>query len=177
MDPLLDEKLTAIIKSIMPEFTGSTLRIQAHHEAYGPSLNEGLCYESVNRIDISGDINAKIYFCMDGYTKLQLLPKIAEWKEERVKEVLDGSAIASYFVQEFGLYLSDELDSAGYFTELSAPSDLSHRLVPVNADEFRQYILIFFLKDLINKEYTGRIYIILAMSKNPPASDLPVENR
>ncbi len=166
MNPLLDEKLIAVTRAIMPEFTGASIRVQAFHEAYGPSVNEGLCYESVNRLCISGDIHADLYFCMDGYTKLSLLPRIAEWKEERNTGILDGSAMMSFFAKEFGLYLADELDSAGYQTEFSEPQDLSHRLIPLPPEDFRQYIIIFFLKDRVQKEYTGRLYTVLAFPKS-----------
>ena len=50
--------------------------LQAEREAYGPSRNEGLCYESCQRVSFAGDLAGDLYLCMDGYTKLKLLPRI-----------------------------------------------------------------------------------------------------
>lgn len=166
MNPLIDEKIVSVIKSILPEFMTSTIKLQAHHEAYGPTKNEGLCYESVNKIEFQGDLNGSLYFCMDGFTKLILLPLIANWRDERFKGSIDGENLINEFTKEFNLYLDDELENAGYKANFSKPINLSHKLIPIDADEFRQFILIFFLRDRVNKEYCGRLYIVLTLAKS-----------
>lgn len=165
MDPLLDEKVILTIARITTDFFKENLYLSAVKEAYGPSSNEGLCYENVSCISFSGDLKGKLYFCMDGYTKLKLLPRIAE--RFGIDPTLKG--MASSVILEFSNQLTamvlDELILGGYSVELEPPEDLSHKIVPIKKDHFRQYILIFFLRDRRVRKYLGRLYVILIMQK------------
>ena len=165
MDPLLDEKVVLTIARITTDFFKENLFLSAVKEAYGPSSNEGLCYENVSRIGFTGDLQGQLYFCMDGYTKLKLLPRIAE--RFGIDPTLKG--MASSVILEFSNQLTamvlDELILGGYNVELEPPADLSHQLVPINKEHYRQYILIFFLRDRRARKYLGRLYVVLTMQK------------
>ncbi|MCB1309195.1 MAG: chemotaxis protein CheX [Leptospiraceae bacterium] len=167
MDPLLDEKVILTLSRICQEYFKDNLYLNAEKEAFGPSRNEGLCYESCSCIGFEGDINGHIYFCMDGYTKLKLLPRIAE--RYQIDPTMRGmaSSVILEFSNQMTSIVVDELRDGGYETRLMPPEDLSHKLIPVDADRFRQYILIFFLRDRRERRYLGRMYLVLTMEKYP----------
>ncbi len=165
MDPLLDEKIILTLNRITTEFFKENLYISADKEAYGPSRNEGLCYESCSRIGFSGDINGYLYFCLDGYTKLKLLPRIAE--RFQIDAGLRG--MADSIVLEFSNQLASnivfELQDGGFNVDLEPPENLNHQLVRVDGRTYRQYIMIFFLRDRRERRYYGRLYLVLTVRK------------
>lgn len=165
MDPLLDEKIVLTLNRVAQDFFKDNLYISAEKEAYGPSKNEGLCYESCSRIGFSGDVSGYIYFCMDGYTKLKLLPRIAE--RYGVDAGLRGMAdsIILEFANQMASLIVEELKDGGFQTELLPPETLNHKLVPIDLRSYRQYILIFFLRDRRERSYKGRLYLVLTMRK------------
>ena len=57
MNPLLDEKIVLSMSRILPSVFEKTLGVVAKREAYGPSKNEGLCFEKCSAIDLIGDFN------------------------------------------------------------------------------------------------------------------------
>lgn len=172
MDPLLDEKIVLTLSRVCQDFFKDNLYLSADKEAYGPSRNEGLCYESCSRIGFDGDVNGYLYFCMDGYTKLKLLPRIAE--RFGINANLKGMAesVLLEFANQMAANIVDELRDGGFEVQLSPPENLSHKLTPIDAALYRQYIIIFFLRDRRERSYKGRIYLVLTMRKfNPPTED------
>lgn len=169
MDPLLDEKIILTLNRITTEFFKENLYLSADKEAYGPSRNAGLCYESCSRIGFSGDINGYLYFCLDGYTKLKLLPRIAQ--QFQIDAGLRG--MADSIVLEFSNQLASnivfELQDGGFNVDLEPPENLNHQLVRVDGSVYRQYIMIFFLRDRRERRYYGRLYLILTVRKFPEA--------
>lgn len=171
MDPLLDERIVLTVMRSFSEFVKNSLRVSADKEAYGPSKNEGLCYESVQRIDFHGDLNGVLYFCMDGYTKLKLLPRIAEvfQIDPRLKGMADS--VLMEFSNQLAARVMEELIDGGFQVEIGVPETLNHKLVPIDAKRYRQYIIIFFIRDRRAGQYLGRIYVVLTMEKyaEPPS--------
>lgn len=170
MDPLLDEKIILTLNRVCTEFFKENLYLSADKEAYGPSKNEGLCYESCSRIGFEGDVNGQIYFCMDGYTKLKLLPRIAE--RYQIDPNLKGMAdsVILEFSNQMASNIVFELQDGGFSVDLTPPESLNHRLIPIDANLYRQYIIIFFLRDRRERSYLGRVYLVLTMQKftTPP---------
>ena len=165
MDPLLDEKIILTLLRTLPEYMLDNLFIHAQKEAYGPSKNEGLCYESVSEIGFDGDIKGKLYFCMDGYTKLKILPRIAE--KYQVDPGAKGMAesVLLEFSNQLAATLVGELRDGGFDVQLLPPEDRSNQLVAVDKEQFRQYILIFFLRERRERSYYGRVYLVLTVRK------------
>lgn len=165
MDPLLDEKIVLTIARLCTEYFKDTLYVSAEKEAYGPSKNEGICYESLSCIDIHGDFSGKIYFGLDGYTKMKLLPRIAE--RYQIDPSLKGMSrsIMLEFNNQLSALILDELLYGGYNLDITAPDDLSNKMIPVDLSQYRQYIMIFFLRDRRLRKYLGRLYMILTMKK------------
>ncbi len=165
MDPLIDEKLVLTLTRSTTEFVRENLYLSAEKEAYGPSRNEGLCFESCSAVDFTGEINGKMYLCMDGYTKLKLLPRIAE--RFQIDPTMRGMAdsVLLEFSNQLASSVVEELKSGGFEIQLGPPENLSHKIVPVDLNLFRQYILIFFLRDRRAREYLGRLYIVLVVQK------------
>jgi CheY-specific phosphatase CheX len=165
MDPLLDEKIVLTLSRVCTEFFKENLYLSADKEAYGPSRNEGLCYESCSQIGFKGDVNGRLYFCMDGYTKLKLLPRIAE--RYGINAGLKGMAesVLLEFSNQLASNVVEELRDGGFDVELEPPENLSHKLVPIDLARYRQYILIFFMRDRRERSYKGRVYLILTMQK------------
>ena len=165
MDPLFDEKIIVTMLRGLPEFILDHLHVHAEKEAYGPSKNEGLCYESCSALPFTGDVNGNIYLAMDGYTKLKLLPRIAE----RYQIDPNMKGMADSVLMEFGNQIVaavlQELEDGGFNVQLGVPENLSHKLVPIDSKLFRQYIMIFFLRDRREKIYLGRIYLVLTIQK------------
>jgi CheY-specific phosphatase CheX len=165
MDPLLDEKFILSISQVLPDHFQNTLQIQAEREAYGPSKNEGLCYENCTCVEFLGDLNGKLYLGLDGYTKLKLLPKIAHSFQIDPTSRAHSGSIMMEFANQVSGHLVSEMRLGRYKIDILPPDNLNNKLVPVSLERYRQYILIFFLKDRREEEYLGRLYTILLLEK------------
>jgi len=165
MDPLLDEKFILSISQVLPDHFQKTLQIQAEREAYGPSKNEGLCYENCTCVEFLGDLNGKIYLGLDGYTKLKLLPKIAQSFQIDPTSRAHSGSIMMEFANQVSGHLVSEMRLGRYQIDILPPDNLNNKLIPVSLERYRQYILIFFLKDRREEEYLGRLYTILLLEK------------
>jgi hypothetical protein len=167
MDPLLDEKFILSISQVLPEHFQKTLQIQAEREAYGPSKNEGLCFESCTCVDFFGELNGKLYLGLDGYTKLLLLPKIAHAFQIDPTSRAHSSSIMMEFANQICGHLISEMRLGRFEIDIRPPENLNNKLIPVSLELYRQYILIFFLKERRDEEYLGRLYTILLLEKYP----------
>lgn len=165
MDPLLDEKFLLALSRVVPEYLEKNLKIEAKREAFGPSKNEGLCYENASKVEFIGDVKGHLYMCMDGYTKLKLLPKIAESFMVDPTSRTNAPSILLEFANQFSGHLLREMQTDHYSLDLLTPENLNNKLVPIDLNLFREYILIFFLKDPKEKSYLGRMYFILLLQK------------
>ncbi|QYY59409.1 chemotaxis protein CheX [Leptospira interrogans] len=165
IDPLLDEKFILTISQIFPEYLDKTLNVTAIREAFGPSKNEGLCYENCTMVEFKGEIEGKLFLAMDGYTKLKLLPMVAKSFHIDPTVRADAPSILMEFANQICGLLITEIKLGRFKTDLLPPEMLNHKLIPVNLETYRQYILIYFLKDLKAKQYLGRVYLILLMKK------------
>ncbi|TGN18909.1 chemotaxis protein CheX [Leptospira idonii] len=165
MDPLLDEKFILTISQVLPEHLQKVLQVQADREAYGPSKNEGLCFENCTCVEFAGDLNGKVYLALDGYTKLKLLPKIAKSFQIDPTSRAHSSSIMMEFANQISGKLISEMQLGRFEMDILPPENLNHKLVPISLEKYRQYILIFFLKDRREEEYLGRLYCILLLEK------------
>lgn len=165
MNPLFDEKIVAILSKSCRQYITTHLQVSTEREAYGPSKNEGLCYEVCQSIDIIGEINATMYFCMDGYTRMKLIPRMSEkWTFDKdVKGMIESMLLE--FTNHMGAALVNELVDSGFNVDLGTPQNLDHKLVPIDLEQNREYIIIFFLRDRRAHEYLGRIYFVLTIKK------------
>lgn len=165
MDPLLDEKFILTISNLVPELTEEILKIQAVREAYGPSKNEGLCFENCTQVDFTGDLNGSIFLGLDGYTKLKLLPRIAKSFHLDPTTQSNSATIMLDFANEIGVNLIEEMQLGQFKIESQAAINQNHKLVSVDRGRFRQYIVIFFLKEELEQLYLGRLYVVLLLEK------------
>lgn len=165
MDPLLDEKFILSISQIFPEFFSSVLGVRAVREAFGPSKNEGLCYETCTMVEFEGDVNGQLYLSMDGYTKLKLLPKIARSFHIDPTTRSHAPSIILEFANQVCAELIGEMKLGRFSIDIKPPENLNHKLVAFDLEKNREYILIYFLKDEEAKAYLGRIYLTLLLQK------------
>ncbi|MDH5654665.1 MAG: chemotaxis protein CheX [Spirochaetia bacterium] len=165
MDPFLDEKLIAILSKSCSDYIAKQLQVSAEREAYGPSKNEGLCYESCQSVDLLGEVEGKIYFGMDGYTRLKLLPRMADkiHQESDLKGMVDS--LLMEFANQMGAEIVNELHANQFDSDLGVPESLNNKLVKVDLNRYRQYIIIFFIRDRRAHEYLGRIYVVFIVRK------------
>lgn len=176
MDPTIDERYVITLMRIFSDYMLDVLGIDAIKEAMGPSKNEGLCYESCMMTEYGGDHHGEFYLCFDGYTKLKLLPLMAEWAQESQDKPINARAVLMRFAGELFTQFKEELSEAGGDLSIAETADLSNKLVTIENEKYRQYILIFFLKDSGNKEYMGRAYLIFTINRfrtgvNPISSE------
>ena len=61
-----DEKLLLILGQSCVDYFRDSLGLELEKEAYGPSLNEGICYEKCFRFDFEGTVQ--------GHCEEQFLP-------------------------------------------------------------------------------------------------------
>lgn len=165
MNPHLDEIIVATLLRTAPEFLQINLQLHASHEAYGPSRNEGLCYESCYAIGFSGDLRGQVYFCMDGYTRLKLLPRVAKRFSVDVSDREMADSVLLEFSNQMAARFVAELGDGGFSVSLEPPEDLSHKLVSIDLERNRQYILILFIRDRREHVYLGRLYFVLTLQK------------
>jgi CheY-specific phosphatase CheX len=165
MDPLLDEKVVLTLGGAFTEHMKNTLFVSAEKEAYGPSKNEGICAESCSGIGFTGELNGMMYLCMDGYTKMKLLPRIAERYQIDAGQRGMADSVLLEFSNQIASNILSELRDGGYHLELQPPESLNHKIVPIDLKRNRQYILIFFLRDRRMKRYLGRATLVLTLEK------------
>lgn len=165
MDPLIDEKIILTVSRCFVEYFDESLQITAWREAYGPSLNEGICFESLIMLPFQGELNGAFYFGMDGYTRMKLLPVIANtFKLDTIEKGMADSVLGE-FANQIGFRILNEFDDAGYRLQVLPPEALNHKMVPVDLEKQRQYIVIFFIEDKESRKYLGRCHIILILNK------------
>jgi CheY-specific phosphatase CheX len=168
LDPLLDEKIILTVSRILPGIFLDTLGITAIREAYGPSRNEGLCYEKCTTIELTGEFDGNYYLGLDGYTKTKLLPYIARSFNMASFSQISSSLVLMEFTNLICGKISDELTSAGFKLDITTPKNLDNKLIAIDLYKYRQYIIIYFLQDKTMKKYLGRIYTILTLKKYDP---------
>jgi len=165
MDPLLDEKFILTISHVFPDFIRKSLHIQAMREAYGPSKNEGICYESCTRVPFNGEVNGSMFLTMDGYTKLKLLPKIASGFGIDPTTQSHSTSIVLEFANQISAGLINEMRQGRFDIDIDPPEVWNHKVFPIDLRSYRQYILIYFLVDKREKLNLGRINLILLLEK------------
>lgn len=163
MDPLLDEKIILTFSQIIPEFFIDNFDITLKREAFGSSLNEGICFEFSSKISFKGDFSGILFLCMDGATKLKILPHISKkfhtdtFQKGMANSILMETInqIAATFIQEFSY--------AKFKLFLDAPENLSHKVFLINFEEFRQYHILF---NIFKQHHLlGRLYFIILLEK------------
>lgn len=163
MDPLLDEKIILTISQILPEFFLENFDLLLKREAFGPSLNEGICYEFCTLISFTGDFSGKLFICMDGATKLKTLPYISKnffvdtYQKGMANSILMEitNQMVANFIQEFTY--------AKFKLSLQAPEIWNHKVFLIDFNQYRQYVIIF---NINNKtDLLGRLYCILLLEK------------
>ncbi|MBW7858632.1 MAG: chemotaxis protein CheX, partial [Leptonema sp. (in: Bacteria)] len=161
MDPLVDEKIILTVSRSFVDYFEEALQIKAWREAYGPSLNEGICFESLTKLPFEGELNGSFYFAMDGYTRMKLLPVIANtFKLETIEKGMADSILGE-FANQIGFRILNEFDDAGYRFQVLPPESLNHKVELVELEKQRQYIVIFFIEDKENRKYLGRCHVIV----------------
>ncbi len=165
MDPLLDEKIVLTLARAFSEHMKATLYVSAEKEAYGPSRNEGICAECCSAIGFTGELNGMMYLCMDGYTKMKLLPRIAERFQIDAGQRGMADSVLLEFANQIASNIVNDLRDGGYTLDLQPPENLNHKIVPIDLKRNRQYILIFFLRDRRLKRYLGRATLVLTLEK------------
>lgn len=165
MDPLVDEKYILTASASLVEVAGEDLGLYAIREAYGPTLNEGLCYEYCIKTPFSGSHPGALYIGMDGYTRLQILPYAAQKLEldREIPEVAEDALSA--FCKRIQSLMEYEIREFQPDFQFDTPKIVSHKIEKLPAHKSRKYILIFFMRDEALKKYLGRIYFTLVFNK------------
>ena len=169
MDPYIDEKIILATSAVISELFNEAFNLDCTREAYGPTINHGLCYEYCSRIDINGDdIKITFFLGLDGYTRLLLLPYLSE----RYSDIASKSdifnlndAIFFEFSKNIFLLIKNEIVDFFHNLEEKTVDICSHKLIPLSTEKFRKYMTIFFLRDSIKNIYLGRLYFVIAIHK------------
>lgn len=163
MEPLLDEKIIITLSQIIPEYFEENFNLVLKREAFGPSFNEGICFEFSATVSFDGDFSGKFFLCMDGATKLKILPYVS--KNYYVDGYQKGMAnsilmeITNQIVANFAL----EFSYAKFKLLLQAPEIWNHKVFLINFAQYRQYVIIF---NVYNEtKILGRLYCILLLEK------------
>ncbi len=170
MDPFIDERIILASSALMPEFFEESFKINCIREAYGPTLNEGLCFECCFEISFYGVIKGQLYLGFDGYTKILLLPylvkqiKFQNSKEENEKGLLN-ERLFFYLSQQFSKVLTTEMEAFIGEFNINSVKSVHNKLISLEGQKYRKYMIIFFLKDDVLKKYLGRIYIFISLEK------------
>lgn len=166
MDPFLDEKLVLTATASFLEVAADFLFIDAQREGYGPNLNEGLCYEYCAGVEYRGDVGMDFYIGMDAYTKILLLPYIVK----NINFEIERGEMAEVAMEAFASTVFEELrNEMGEYIEDMTMSEIinhNHKIVELPVERFRKYTIIYFMRDLEEGEYLGRVYLHLALLKD-----------
>ena len=164
MNPLLDEKMILISSTVVPETFGEDFKVNCIREAYGPTLNEGLCFEGCFELNFSGTIKGAFYLGLDGYTRILLLPYLGKQIQPQEETLLNEMLFMNLFKRIAEMLT---LEMKEFVEEFSVDSieTVHHKLISVKSTQYRKYMVIFFLKDVLLKKYLGRVYILVAIKK------------
>ncbi len=172
MSELLDERLLIIFMRSFEDYLTQDLGIEATIEAYGPTRNEGLCYESCNMIHFDGVISGALYLGFDGYTRLKILPLLVSHYRDQLTGRVDAKAIISRAVSVFFEAIQIEMLEADLGWQMVSSIECDHKIMPLDMNRYRNYSVIFFLKHIKKKTYLGRAYMNLSVQKiNPGEQD------
>ena len=165
MDPIIDEKFLVSISASIMEIVHENMSISIEREGYGSTLNEGLCYEFCLKHNFTGKEHGSIYFGMDGYSKLLILPyAVQKFDLRKVHPEVARDALFSFFY-EIAKLIQIEIADIDNLFRLKKPIDISNRIQRLPTFKYRKYMMIFFLKDPNLKKYLGRLYCNLAFEK------------
>ncbi len=163
MDPLLDEKIIITLTQIITEYFLDSFDLKFKREAFGPSLNEGISYEFAAYLDFEGDIAGKFFFCMDGATKLKILPLLSKnFHIDTYQKGMANSILMEITNQIFAIF-AQEFSYAGMHIKPHTPEIFNHKIYKVDFEVYRQYILIFNI--LYDDNFLGRSYFIILLEK------------
>ncbi|MDH4261957.1 MAG: chemotaxis protein CheX [Spirochaetia bacterium] len=163
-NPELDQRFILTISSSFIEIITEWLNVTAISEGYGQTSNEGLCYEFCSGIPFTGTISGEMFIGMDGFTRLLLLPYIITHLDMEFTHSQLVEAAMNSLVLKIAKEFSEELDAISHIKMLE-PRNLNHKLVPLAKEDYRKYMMIYFIRDDENKKYLGRIYLHLVLDK------------
>jgi CheY-specific phosphatase CheX len=163
MDPLLDEKIIVLFSQIIPEYFYENYNLLFKREAFGPSLNEGISYEFSSYVDFSGDITGRLFLCMDGATKLKILPYLSKFHHVDTYQKGMANSILMEIINQIASLFSEEFSYAKINIKIFPPEINNHVLYRVDFDKFRQYVLIFNV--YADSHLIGRVYFIILLEK------------
>ncbi len=165
MNPLLDEKIVVILSQVTIEYFTDNFLLNLKRDGYGPSLNEGISFEYAAYVEFTGDFSGLIFLCMDGATKLKLLPQIT--KKFHVDKYQKGMAnsILMEMVNQISSLFIEEFSYAKVNLKLNVPESMNNKIFIVEFSEYRQYYIIY---NIFNENYStiiGRLYQIILLKK------------
>lgn len=164
MDPLLDEKAILVLSQIIPEYFFDQFEIHFRREAFGPSINEGICFDFCASIRFSGSMNGFLFLGMDGATKLKLIPYIGKhYTNDLYQKGMANSLLLETLNQIVSL-LSTEFSYANVTINIESPEIRNHKVFMVDIAVYRQYVLIFNIYK--GEMLLGRSYFILLLEKD-----------
>ncbi len=163
MNPLLDEKIILTLSHVLPEFFIDHFDITLKREAFGSSLNEGICFEFATKISFEGDFSGIFFLSMDGATKLKILPHISKKYHTDTYQKGMANSILMEIINQIAAIFIQEFSYAKFKLSLKAPENLSHKVFLINFDQYRQYHIIFNI--FKETQLIGRLYFIILLEK------------
>ena len=165
MNPYFDEKIISVASNVIRESIQETFKVNIEREAYGLTNNEGICFEILFQIPFKTSPEINIYFGLDGYTKILLLPYLTnKFNINLEEENIGGTALlhfneymGEFMLHEFGVFLSD--------IELEDIKVWDNKIIPLDKTKLRKYMLIFYLTEKDVPKNLGRIYSIVTIEK------------
>ncbi|MCS7204252.1 MAG: chemotaxis protein CheX [Leptospiraceae bacterium] len=163
MDPLLDEKLIVVLSQIVPEYFLENYDVILKREAFGPSMNEGICYEFCSYTLFYGRVNGRLFFGMDGATKLKLLPHLSKHYYYDMFQKGMANSLLLETLNQIASLLSQEFSYANIEFQIQPPELYNHKVFYVDFSQFRQYTLIF--DAFKHSSFLGRTNFIFLLEK------------
>ncbi len=172
MDPFIDEKIILSFSSALIETGNSFSELDFIREAYGPTANEGICFEFCIEMPFEGSLEGSFYIGLDGYTKILLLPYLNR-KSTQISYPNGGKQDGEKtndifflsFTEHISKFIEQDFEDSNENLYINPPKICSHHLISLPLAQYRKYMLIFFIKDNIKKIYLGRIYSVVAIYK------------
>ncbi len=163
MDPLLDEKIIITLSQIIPEYFNENYQLIFKREAFGPSLNEGICYEFSVFVELTGDIQGKLFLCMDGATKLKILPPLSKNFHFDIYQKGMANSILMEIINQITSIFAEEFSYANFKIKINVPTIISNTIYKIDFQLYRQYMIIFNVYS--ESILIGRVYFIILLEK------------
>ena len=94
-----------------------------------------------------------------------LIPRIINYLNHHSFHLISSDDYLAEFFNRFIKKVWTELEKDKMHVHTSNCQNVSHKMVSINLEKLRQHILVFFMRDIKEENYYGRMHLIVTIEK------------